>query len=155
MVMEAVRDGQLVRPLQCAACGARHPRIEGHHDDYDEPLAVEWLCKPCHAQRHDALNPRYRDARVRVRLAREANPWISKAAIARSLNLTLERVSRLLDEIGLGEPAGVIPIYDSALWEQAQSYALELSQQEGKQVSTSEAMRRILERALKRREQQR
>lgn len=38
------------------------------------------------------------------------------------------------------------------LWRQLTIYALELSQQEGKQVSTSEAMRRILERALKRRE---
>ena len=37
------------------------------------------------------------------------------------------------------------------LWQQLTAYALELSQQEGRQVSTSEALRRILERAMKRR----
>jgi hypothetical protein len=38
------------------------------------------------------------------------------------------------------------------LWDALVDYALELSQKERSQVSTSEAMRRILERSLKRRE---
>lgn len=37
------------------------------------------------------------------------------------------------------------------LWTQVQSYAAELGQREGKPVSTAEAVRRILERAMKRR----
>jgi hypothetical protein len=36
------------------------------------------------------------------------------------------------------------------VWAALTAYALELSAKEGKQVSTSEALRRILERALKR-----
>ena len=39
------------------------------------------------------------------------------------------------------------------IWDALTAYAVELTTKEGKQVSTSEAMRRILERALKRREQ--
>lgn len=39
------------------------------------------------------------------------------------------------------------------LWEQVTAYALELGVKEGQQVSTSEALRRILERSMKRRDQ--
>lgn len=32
----------------CEGCG-KESRLEKHHPDYDKPLAVLWLCKPCHA----------------------------------------------------------------------------------------------------------
>lgn len=38
------------------------------------------------------------------------------------------------------------------MWEDLQAYAIELTVKEGKPVSVSEAMRRILERSLKRRQ---
>lgn len=44
----AVRDGKLARPRQCDGCGLP-VRVEKHHHDYSKPLAVVWLCKPCHA----------------------------------------------------------------------------------------------------------
>lgn len=34
----------------CADCGG--PGDHMHHDDYDRPLDVTWLCRPCHGRRH-------------------------------------------------------------------------------------------------------
>ena len=45
MVHDAVRSGVLTRE-PCEQCGA-YP-TEGHHDDYNKPLQVRWLCKCCH-----------------------------------------------------------------------------------------------------------
>jgi hypothetical protein len=42
------RAFRCVRPETCYACGASGRRIEAHHADYTQPLAVQWLCKPCH-----------------------------------------------------------------------------------------------------------
>jgi hypothetical protein len=27
-----------------------------HHESYDEPLTVMWLCQPCHKQRHKEID---------------------------------------------------------------------------------------------------
>ena len=52
---------RIKRGTTCEECGAG-PRpkwnagfIEAHHDDYAKPLAVRWLCKPCHTKHHWAL----------------------------------------------------------------------------------------------------
>jgi len=55
----AVLRGVLVRPERCEQCGGtgqpysdgRHP-IQAHHDDYNRPLDVRWLCQPCHHDWH-------------------------------------------------------------------------------------------------------
>lgn len=52
LVHQAVNKGELVRPAECDQCGRGKCRIEGHHEDYDKPLDVEWLCKSCHSYRH-------------------------------------------------------------------------------------------------------
>lgn len=46
-VRQAVKTGRLVRPETCSKCG-RPGRIQAHHDDYNKPLDVVWLCHPCH-----------------------------------------------------------------------------------------------------------
>ena len=50
-VNEAVRYGRLPKPSACQDCGATG-RIHGHHEDYNRPLAVDWLCARCHGVRH-------------------------------------------------------------------------------------------------------
>jgi len=57
----AVRDGRVTKPSVCERCGAGG-HIHGHHDDYSHPLAVRWLCTPCHGERHRELNAMRRTA---------------------------------------------------------------------------------------------
>lgn len=49
LVYLAVRDGRLVRQ-PCEACG--DVKVEGHHEDYDKPLQVRWLCSRHHRKEH-------------------------------------------------------------------------------------------------------
>jgi len=51
-VARALRKGTLV-PTDCERCGSVH--TEAHHEDYDNPLDVMWLCSACHKQRHKEL----------------------------------------------------------------------------------------------------
>jgi len=58
-VATAVRTGRLVRPEACSECGAEpgpdelgRSRVEAHHEHYERPLDVEWLCSDCHDERH-------------------------------------------------------------------------------------------------------
>lgn len=48
----AVNTGRLKRPERCEECGSKSSRLHKHHDDYNKPLEVEWLCPPCHGRRH-------------------------------------------------------------------------------------------------------
>ena len=43
------KRGKLVK-IPCEKCGS--PRSQMHHPDYDKPLLVEWLCRPCHMAHH-------------------------------------------------------------------------------------------------------
>lgn len=45
----AIRDGKLIRS-PCEKCG--NQKVDAHHDDYEKPLNVRWLCRKCHAQHH-------------------------------------------------------------------------------------------------------
>ena len=51
-VARAIRNGSLVR-VPCVRCGEQ--KSLAHHEDYDKPLDVMWLCQPCHKQRHKEL----------------------------------------------------------------------------------------------------
>jgi hypothetical protein len=51
-VARAIKSGELVRQ-PCIRCG--ETKSLAHHEDYDKPLDVMWLCQPCHKQRHKEL----------------------------------------------------------------------------------------------------
>lgn len=44
-VLNALKSGKLAKGL-CEVC--KSPDVEAHHDDYDKPLDVRWLCKLHH-----------------------------------------------------------------------------------------------------------
>ena len=49
LVGNAVKKGILVRSPTCEKCGILC-KTQGHHDDYDKPLTVIWLCLTCHGK---------------------------------------------------------------------------------------------------------
>jgi len=51
-VARAIRKGSLVR-MPCERCGSKDSLA--HHEDYNIPLGVTWLCQPCHKQRHKEM----------------------------------------------------------------------------------------------------
>ena len=52
-VAKAIRNG-LLTPKPCQWCGEE--KSLAHHDDYDQPLNVIWLCQPCHKLRHKEID---------------------------------------------------------------------------------------------------
>ena len=64
-VRQALGSGKLERQ-PCEVCGAK--TVDAHHDRYDEPLSVRWLCRRHHVKLHQGgedlfpLRPRSRQA---------------------------------------------------------------------------------------------
>lgn len=58
-VAYALRIGKIIKQV-CEICGSE--KSVAHHDDYDKPLEVRWLCQGHHKQWHsehgEALNAR-------------------------------------------------------------------------------------------------
>jgi transposase-like protein len=61
MVEKAVLRGAVIRPSSCETCGVADYKfkdgssaIQAHHDDYNKPLDVRWLCQKCHHAWHKA-----------------------------------------------------------------------------------------------------
>lgn len=51
IVARALMNGNITRPLSCEVCGSSS-KLQAHHNDYNRPLEVVWLCVPCHAKAH-------------------------------------------------------------------------------------------------------
>lgn len=64
---EYQRRGKLVRD-PCTDCGAS--ASQKHHEDYDRPLDVIWLCRVCHLKRHRA-SAQAEAARQAIAIVRE------------------------------------------------------------------------------------
>lgn len=50
IIQNEIRRGTL-QPQSCEVCGSTR-NVHAHHDDYDKPLVVRWLCRPHHADWH-------------------------------------------------------------------------------------------------------
>ncbi|MCZ0964166.1 hypothetical protein [Paracoccus benzoatiresistens] len=48
-VQQAISSGKLTKQ-SCEVCGAE--KVDAHHDRYDEPLNVRWLCRRHHVKLH-------------------------------------------------------------------------------------------------------
>lgn len=70
LVETAIEQGVLVRGTACEACGKsgtmRDGRtvVQAHHDDYNKPLSVRWLCQPCHHTWHAPNTAREKEVPV-------------------------------------------------------------------------------------------
>jgi transposase-like protein len=59
----AIGSGKLHNPCICSTCGSSEKftdgrtAIQGHHDDYNKPLDVRWLCQKCHHEWHKNNKP--------------------------------------------------------------------------------------------------
>ena len=60
IVYQAIANGILIRPSICSNCN-KERRISAHHEDYDKPLEVIWLCDKCHGE----LSRNNQDQRVK------------------------------------------------------------------------------------------
>lgn len=47
LVASAIKRGVLVKPSSCSICG-KEGIIHAHHEDYEKPLDVVWVCAKCH-----------------------------------------------------------------------------------------------------------
>ncbi len=59
-VSNARRDGKLVRPNRCENCDRKTvpggaSKIVAHHENYNKPLDILWLCTGCHSFHHTKL----------------------------------------------------------------------------------------------------
>lgn len=52
LVQRRTDSGKIKRGTKCENCGQRADVIEGHHDDYNKPFEIRWLCKKCHFDWH-------------------------------------------------------------------------------------------------------
>jgi hypothetical protein len=58
LVEYALKLGVLVKSETCEGCGAASELEGHHHNGYDKPLEVQWLCSPCHVATMNRPNAR-------------------------------------------------------------------------------------------------
>lgn len=63
IVEQALIKGSLIKPDACEQCGGKgsftdgRSAIQSHHNDYNKPLDVIWLCQKCHHEWHKTNTP--------------------------------------------------------------------------------------------------
>ena len=64
----ALRQGVLQKPTNCEECSEPEKKLKdgrsnlcAHHDDYNKPLDVRWLCHKCHHKWHKKNTPKRKE----------------------------------------------------------------------------------------------
>ena len=72
-VETALKQGVLENPKKCEECQVKdkpfkdgRTSIQAHHDDYNKPLDIRWLCQKCHHAWHGENTPNERIKREPV-----------------------------------------------------------------------------------------
>lgn len=52
ILRNAIQKGSIIKPKICEDCGKRK-KLHGHHENYNKPLEVNWLCIHCHHLLHN------------------------------------------------------------------------------------------------------
>lgn len=89
--IRAIREGVLTRQ-PCETCSAEP--TEAHHDDYEKPLDVRWLCKSCHRAWHKEHG---RSPKEGLR-ARGGEDYLSVAEAATFLGVSRARAYQLVQQ---------------------------------------------------------
>lgn len=64
-VARALASGELQKPEKCSHCD-KGRQIEAHHEDYNKPLEVTWLCSACHSMLHLGETPEARAIQAKI-----------------------------------------------------------------------------------------
>ena len=93
-VVAAVNSGKL-KKTNCVECGSSR-LVQGHHEDYDKPLEVIWLCSKCHHKLHQARKPLVDTDDQAIRI----DPITHKKLKIRAakMGITLKRVVEILTD---------------------------------------------------------
>lgn len=83
-VLSALRNGALVRPATCR-CGKSKP--EAHHEDYNKPLEVTWLCKACHLKEHGGRLLQQEDVHKGERMRDRMGRFVTVASVVALLSV--------------------------------------------------------------------
>lgn len=52
-VVRHAKETGVIEPKPCEVCG--EIEVDAHHDDYEKPLEIRWLCRTCHLKLHFRL----------------------------------------------------------------------------------------------------
>ena len=74
-VMIEKRAGRFPKPDKCEYCGKRTTALCAHHNDYNNPLQVIWVCRKCHGEIHR----QERGSRIHVSGTVYIADWAEKA----------------------------------------------------------------------------
>ena len=97
----------------CEDCGDAQ-YIQGHHEDYDKPLEVLWLCRPCHLRRHGKTLGDGRQYRYSIALSQAVGQKLEALAASQGVpasriirQLVEQELSTVLDAVEHGGPGSM------------------------------------------------